>query len=185
MDVVERARLLMVALVLLCGAPVKGDCQDAGKLMETYPERLVRVEKLAPGFGGMFTDEDGRLVIYLLDTSTADKAKAAIEVVFGASLVPAKGIRALQGQYTVTQLKRWLERATRLMEHPGVHVVALDEASNRIAIGIYAESRREAVNRRLRALGIPQQAVVVQIRDAIAPVAPARTTPKRRDKVRP
>src|SRR5438128_6497029 len=73
--------------------------------IETYDDLLVRVEKKAPGFGGMFIDSDGRLAVYLRDRSQLPAARSAIESVFGSSRVPAAGMRSLQGQYAVSQLK--------------------------------------------------------------------------------
>src|SRR5262245_56120991 len=80
--------------------------------MLSYNERLIQVEQKAPGFGGMFLGEDGRLVVYLLEPSKVATARSAIESVFGASIVPAAGVRAIRGQYTVSELRRWSERAT-------------------------------------------------------------------------
>src|SRR4029453_9166757 len=69
--------------------------------MEIYDDLLVRVEERAPGFGGMFIGQDGRLAVYLLDTSQLARARSAIEAVFGAEQVPAAGVHALQGRYKV------------------------------------------------------------------------------------
>jgi sulfur carrier protein ThiS len=128
------------------------------------------VEKSAPGFGGMFTGEDGRLVVYLLDASQITAARAAIEAVFGPSQVPAAGIRAARGRYTISQLKRWSERANKLLELPGVTMVDMDEARNRVTIGVEEESRLAAVEKALRTLRIPREAVVVEVKGQIIPL---------------
>jgi hypothetical protein len=131
--------------------------------MESYDELLVRVEERAPGFGGMFIGQDGRLAVYLLDASQLVAARSAIETVFGAQRVPAAGVRPLKGQYTVSQLKRWTERATEMLEVSGVTTVDLDEAKNRVAIGIEVESRTRTVEQALVSLGIPRKAVVISV----------------------
>ena len=46
---------------------------------QTYDDLLVRVDEQAPGFGGMFIDADGRLAVYLLDTSQLRATRAAID----------------------------------------------------------------------------------------------------------
>lgn len=143
--------------------------------METYDERLVRVEKAAPGFGGMFTGEDGRLVVYLLDPSGIAAARAAIEAVFGASHVPAAGMRALRGRYTVSQLKRWSDRATELLEMPGVTLADLDEARNRVVIGLEDPSKTAAVTRALKPLGIPRDAVAIEVMGPIRQLDASQT----------
>jgi hypothetical protein len=152
--------------------------------MESYDELLVRVEERAPGFGGMFIGQDGRLAVYLLDVSQLVAARSAIETVFGAQRVPAAGVRPLKGQYTVSQLKRWTERATEMLEVSGVTTVDLDEAKNRVAIGIEVESRTRTVEQALVSLGIPRKAVVIAVTGQIR--ALNRKQPKSRstDRVR-
>ena len=100
--------------------------------MERYDDLLVRVEQQVPGFGGMFVDRQGRLAVYLLDESQLGAVRAAIEAVFGVESVPAAGVRALPGQYVVSQLKAWSEMAAAVLELPGVTAVDLDEARNRV-----------------------------------------------------
>lgn len=140
--------------------------------METTDDLLVRVERRAPGFGGMFIDSDGRLAVYLLDTKQLGAARSAIEAVFGSSRVPAAGVRAVRGQYTVSQLKAWTERAGALLEIPGVTLVDLDEAKNRVTIGVEAESRTQAVEQALSSLEVPRDAVRIQVTGEIRPLDP-------------
>lgn len=145
--------------------------------MESYDDLLARVEERVPGFGGMFIGQDGRLAVYLLDLSQLAAARAAIEAVFGTQRVPAAGVRALQGQYTVSQLKRWTERATEMLEVSGVTAVDLDEAQNRVAIGLEDGSRAQTVEQALVSLGIPREAVVIEVTGPIR--ALDRSQPRR------
>jgi hypothetical protein len=138
--------------------------------MERHDDLLLRVEQQVPGFGGIFIDREGCLAVYLLDTSQIGAARAAIEAVFGVDSVPAAGVRALQGQYVVSQLKAWSEMAAAVLELPGVTAVDLDEARNRVAVGVEHESRTRAVERALSAITIPRQAVTIQVTEKIRPV---------------
>jgi hypothetical protein len=140
--------------------------------VETTDDLLVRVERRAPGFGGMFIESDGRLAVYLLDTKQLGAARSAIEAVFGSSRVPAAGVRALQGQYAVSQLKAWTERAGTVLEMPGVTIVDLDEAKNRVTIGVEAESGTRAVEQALSSLEVPRDAVLIQVTGEIRPLDP-------------
>lgn len=140
--------------------------------MEPNDDLLVRVERQVPGFGGMFIDRQGQLAVYLLDTSQLGAARTAIEAVFGVDSVPAAGVRALQGQYVVSQLKTWSAMAADLLEMPGVTAIDLDEARNRVAIGVEHKSRTRAVERAISAIAIPRQAVTIQVTEAIRPVHP-------------
>lgn len=138
--------------------------------METHDDLLVRVGEKVPGFGGMFIDTDGRLAVYLLDPSELDAARVAIEAAFGADRVPAAGVRALQGQYTVSQLKQWTERAGEVLELPGVTMVDLDEARNRVAIGVENDARTRAVEEAITGLAIPREAVAIKVTGQIRPL---------------
>lgn len=140
--------------------------------METHDDLLVRVEKRVPGFGGMFIDSDGRLAVYLLNPAQLPATRAAIEAVFGTKWLPAAGVRALQGQYAVSQLKAWTERAGAVLTVPGVSVIDLDEAKNRVMIGIEDGSRTRAVEQALASLRIPREGVVIQVMGRIQPLDP-------------
>ncbi len=156
-----------LGLFFLASGTLIGFQEATSGPMKTYDERLIEVEKKVPGFGGMFLGEDGRLAVYLLDPSRITEAQAAIVSVFGASYIPAAGVRALQGRYAVSELKRWAERANALLEIRGVTIVDLDESRNLVAIGLEDASKRAAVEQRLKALGIPREAVAVESADAI------------------
>jgi hypothetical protein len=155
-------------------ATQRGD-QESGS-MEGHDDLLVRVEQQVPGFGGMFVDREGRLAVYLLDTSQLGAARAAIEAVFGMDSVPAAGVRAMQGQYVVSQLKAWSEMATAILELPGVTTVDLDEARNRVAIGIEHKSKTQAVERALSAIAIPRHAVTIQVTETVRPLRSPRVS---------
>ena len=140
--------------------------------MRTHDDLLLEVARKVPGFGGMFIDAEGRLAVYLLDTSQLPAARSAIESVFGSSRVPAAGVRALPGQYGITQLKTWVERATALLSTDGVTSVDLDEARNRVTVGIDDRSRQPAAERAVSSLRIPRKAVLIEVIGPIRPVRP-------------
>ena len=72
-------------------------------------------------------------------------------------------MRALQGQYVISQLKAWTERAGAMLSMPGVTMVDLDEAKNRVAIGIDDGSRRKALEKALVSLKVPRAALVIEV----------------------
>jgi hypothetical protein len=133
--------LVLAAILVSCwpGAPLIGAHQPTSPAEQimSHDDLLVRVEERAPGFGGMFLAPDGALVIYLIDPSELESARRAIEAIFGSDYVPAAGVRGLQGQYSASQLKRWVDTAsTGMLGVPGVTMVDLDEGRNRVSIGI-------------------------------------------------
>jgi len=52
----------------------------------------------------------------------------------------------------------------------GVTAVDLDEASNRVAIGVEDDSRRRAVEQALPGLAIPRETVVIEVTGEIRPL---------------
>jgi len=150
-------------------AQVRGASQEPAR-METHDDLLIRVEKYVSGFGGMFIDSNGQLAVYLLDAAQLDATRSAIEAVFGPSRVPAAGIRAIEGQYAVSQLKTWTERAGAVLKIPGVTMVDLDEAKNRVKIGVESSSQMPAVEKALSSLSIPRKAVSIEVTGPILPV---------------
>jgi hypothetical protein len=161
----------VVAALLTASAATGASVQEPHRVQtETYDDLLVLVEERAPGFGGMFIDPAGRLVVYLLDPSQLSIARSAIEAVFGPARIPAAGVRALRGQYVVSQLLAWTKSARALLEMTGVTLVDLDEAKNRVTVGVESESRAQAVKQALPSLGIPPATVVIKVTGRIRPV---------------
>jgi hypothetical protein len=139
---------------------------------ESYDDLLLRVNERVPGFGGMFIDSEGRLAVYLLDPVQLPAARSAIEAVFGPSTIPAAGIRALQGQYSILQLKEWFDRANTLLEMPGVSMTDLDEGKNRVTVGVEDASKVRQVEQSVGKLGIPCEAVNIEVTGPIVPRRP-------------
>ncbi len=118
----------------------------------------------------MYIDKDGRLAVYLKDPAQLSAARAAIESVFGRAAIPAAGAHAVAGQYTMSELAAWTRRANRLLSLPGVVFVDLDEARNRVAVGVDDDSRSQSVQKMLASLDIPRAAVIVETTEPIKPV---------------
>lgn len=174
----RKARLL-VAAVFLVAAGVIGfigsgmladDEAQSPSPLETYEDRLLRIAREVPGFGGMFIDQDGRLAVYLLDTTELAIAESAIAAVFGPQVVPPAGTKALQGQYTILELIQWRRQAIEILTLPGVSLVGLDEAANRVRVGVEDATRVGAVEQALQRLGIPREAVIIEVTGPITPV---------------
>jgi hypothetical protein len=162
--------LAVSAAVFLHEVPLAaGQSQNTTK-METHDDLLLRVERAAPGFGGMYVDEVGRLAVYLKDPAQLTAARAAIETAFGPGTIPAAGVHAVPGQYTMSQLAAWTRRANRVLSLPGVVFVDLDEARNRVAVGVEDNSRIQPIQKMLASLDIPRAAVVVETTEPIKPV---------------
>lgn len=144
------------------------------EMPKTYDDLLADVAERAPGFGGMFINEEGSLSAYLLDTSQRAAAETAIAAVFGPERVPPGGIRVLQGKYGFQQLKAWSDRMGVVSEIPGVILTDIDEGRNRLVVGVEKIALRRLVEEKLRELGIPPEAVLVEETGPVIPLSPTR-----------
>jgi len=111
------------------------------------------------GFGGMYTDESGALFVYLKDASRKANAERVIEAVFGTGRVPLSGIQVLHGRYGFEELRDWHERLIDVLAIDGVSITDIDEANNRLTVGLERMELRAAVEDELARLGVPLEAV--------------------------
>lgn len=109
-----------------------------------------------PGLGGYYF-EGGELVVRLKDASRADAARSVL------ARVAARGsgrIRVLPAQHTFLELSAWRDSWwDRILDLPGVSFVDLDEAANRVVVGLAEPAARGRVLGLLRASGVPLTAI--------------------------
>jgi hypothetical protein len=152
------------------------------KLAMTFDDELARVADRAPAFGGFFFDSaTGKLKVYSWNQTASGKAQAidALRAVFGDRL-PAAAIEVIAGNYGFGELKPWGDRLLELLSMPGVVLTDIDDARNRLRVGVERQATAGRVRDRLAVLGIPGEAVdVVEMR----PVRPLITN--LRAKIRP
>jgi len=153
---------------------------------ETLDEQLARLAEQIPGFGGIFLDENGRIAVYLVEgevtTLSVREVGATIARVLGwdEPRLRAGVIRILPGRYNFRQLKEWNDQIfPHAFELRGVRWTDIDEAQNRLRIGVENEAAAEEVIETLVSLGVPREAVIVE---EVEPILPMLTL---RDKVRP
>ena len=111
-------------------------------------EAFNRVNAMAPGFGGMFIDNNGFLVLQLRDTSARQLSIAAVAGVFGKfASVKGRSIRTQRVSYDVGQLAAFLETvADRIVaSRIPFSYLDLDERANKVAIGVPSPAESSAV----------------------------------------
>lgn len=128
-------------------------------------QELVRMGREIPGFGGLYYDQQGRPNVYLLHPQGAGAAVLK-------SLGPEARIR--QGDYEFEQLLDWRYELRPLLALPGVVYLDVDEARNRVVLGLDSTSRsksldRDRLERQLLFTRVPRPAVLLV--DA-APIEP-------------
>lgn len=130
---------------------------------KTLDEQLGEVAGRVPGFGGLFLDEANNLCVYLLDVSQKKAVEEAIIAVFGADFIPPSGVRPLKAQYSFSQLKTWHDRLTGpVLTIRGVVLTDLDEAKNRLRIGVEKREVIRRVEQKLVQLKVPRKAVIIE-----------------------
>lgn len=172
---------LVVALMTLIG----GAAMNSGELafaqtsspqsVQTLDDQFSAVAKQVPEFGGMFLSDDQATLYVYLTNPARDKiaaVRAAIVNVFGDKVVPKNGISARRGSFGFEQLREWYRAMVGpVLRAPGVTMTDIDEAKNRLSIGVQKESDKAAVGRLLEAAKIPTGAVNFLVTDRVAPVA--------------
>lgn len=133
-----------------------------------------------PGFGGLFLDH-GVPTVYLTDVGKRDGVERALGAFARARGFSAAQIRVIPGQYTYQNLDRWFGTisADAFAATPGVVYVDLDEASNRVTVGVERGIGGAGIRGLAARLGVPVGAVQVKETDPIQYAATLR------DQVRP
>jgi hypothetical protein len=91
----------------------------------------------------------------------------------------AKESKILKGKFDVLQLAAWRKSLDQVLSMPGVVFTDLDEQQNRLTVGIEASTERKSIEAQVNALGIPQEAVIIEVTE------PTRVQATLRDKRRP
>jgi hypothetical protein len=125
----------------------------------------------------MFIDDEGRLAIQLRGELAPERTLAAISEVFPEhALAPTRVINA---RYEFARLSAWHDELVGLLALPDVVFTDLDERRNRVTIGVANAAAMAAAERELEALGIPREAVIVEMTEPIHNVVTLR------DRIRP
>ena len=141
---------------------------------------LATLARVIPGFGGFYLDA-GVPTVYLLDPAARGPAERALGAYAAARGVTRAEIRVLQAQYDYRDLDRWFQRISdEAFSTPGVVYTDLDEAANRVAVGVEHAAAAASVRGLAARLGIPAAAVIVRetepihfvltLRDMVRPV---------------
>lgn len=126
----------------------------------TLDEEFSAVAQEVPGFGGMFYDESGDLVLYLTDPSRVTAATEALVRRFGSEILapsarsPLTQVRVRQGQYDYRRLHSWYNTIVRSLSIQGVVLFDIQEAWNRIHIQFESQSALDNARERMASLDL-------------------------------
>src|SRR6185295_7218467 len=157
------AAIALAALLALAqparSLPVSGESPA-----RSADRELARMGREIPGFGGLFYDGQGRPNVYLLDPRGTGAALKSL----------GQEVVVRQGEYEFARLLAWRYELRPLLALPGVVYLDVDEARNRVVLGLDADSRsksldRDRLERELLFTRVPRQAVLLE---EAAPVVP-------------
>lgn len=133
-----------------------------------------------PGFGGYYIDDTGAPTVWLTDPGRRAQAAAALSGFLESFGWTAADLKVRQARYDYQQLDAWYRTAWPIaLAVSGAVSTDLDEGNNRLRFtGINAAAVTRIVSA-LAGLGIPNDAMVVQVR------GPVRQVVGLRDKARP
>jgi hypothetical protein len=136
---------------------------------------FARVSQENPGFGGAFVDESGTLNIYMKGDAVSPmstRLASSLEMVG----VQAQGrqVRVLEGRYDFMELSAVRNQMNRVLGQEGVVFTDVDEARNRVTIGVSDRAAAALVRRTAAALGEDGAAVHVEMVEPIVFMATLR-----------
>ncbi len=144
----------------------------------TWDDRLAAID--VPGFAGFYTDDAGQLVVRSVngdvDRSAMADRLSQLRAVTAADL--PTDFRVEGADYAFVDLQRWRIKMRSLLPLPDVNSLSIDDAANRIALGITPGASTTALIAQLERLDVPVDAVTFKDQE------PAYLTATLRDKVR-
>lgn len=132
--------------------------------LESPPDLQADYARAVPGFGGLFIDPNGVPTVYLTDLGQRERTRQALITEVRARGFQPEQLRIVQSQFDYLQLDRWVKRASEsVFADPDVVFLDLDEARNRLVIGVTTTEGRARAASTLEGLGIPAAAVLVEV----------------------
>ncbi len=143
-----------------------------GKSYRGVEDEFVRIERDVRGFGGLFADSAGSIVLRLKDPSRRDAAVTGVRALSGRFRLPSQltdaldgrtPLRVLPAQYSMSELISLLRVAAQASLGESVIALDADERSNQVVV--YAESSVDSLRllERFAVAGLPPSAVRVVI----------------------
>lgn len=133
----------------------------AGKMI-TFDDRMAMIAQLQPAFGGLVFENGAMTVVTTRPELGVSALRSAITSVLGDARLRTMPMKARAGEYTFLQLYDWSKRLPAIFEVQGVLSFDIDEAKNRLRIGVEDEGVRQPLEKRLLELDIPLEAVVLE-----------------------
>ncbi len=153
-----------------------GGQRPVSKAYLTSDDQYAALVDEVPGFGGMFYDETGTLTIYLKDPSRLASARPSVAAFLAKRVqgIPSRlskvggdvnAARTRMASYDFRELLQLYRNiiVPGMAEIPGVTMGDIDEAKNRVAIGVDNAGQIAGARAVLKQLGVPENAVDIVV----------------------
>ena len=176
---VNRRLALSSAPVLLLAALACSDSNDvtAPETQDPGVPQAPSLDALAeqvPGFGGFYID-GGRPTVWLTDIAGRGPAVQALTSYMRGLGRPPEDLQVRRADYDYRQLTQWFMDASPVaLDMDGIVMVDLDEARNRVLVGVEHPGAIGAVRAALARAGLPDRSILVEVRAPIVPVVSLR-----------
>lgn len=112
-----------------------------------------------PGYGGLFV-QDGTVNVWVKGEADQEAVKAAVAEALGPDAAESQ-IVVRGATYTLAELEQW--QALDWLSIQGVNSIGVAQMENRLSIGVETEAAREQVMGAIDRLGVPAEAVTVEV----------------------
>lgn len=154
-------------------------CRDSTEVTAPEPAdpgiqlQAPSLEDLAarvPGFGGFYIDA-GRPTVWLTDMAARGAAAQALTPFMRGMGQDPAALQVRRGDYDYRQLTLWFNAASPVaLDMDGTVMVDLDEARNRVLVGVENAATIGTVRAALVRAGLPERSILVEVMRPIVPV---------------
>jgi hypothetical protein len=186
-----RRRLLLCRFAVLAPLTLAAACSEldspSGPSAAEPPEPAFAVQagdrgdemsalaRTVPGFGGLYLDDDGVPTLWLRNPAGRATAEPAVRAFLRARDIDAASLNVRQATHDWQQLERWFDRANdEVFALPGAVFVDIDEAANRLTIGVDGPAAAGQARAALARAGLPDDGYAVVETEPIYQVATLR-----------
>ncbi len=163
--------LIVMAVTLAASGGSDDESTASAAEFKTHDDLLLEINERVPEFGGMFLSEDNEILhVYVTEDSeytlNTEAVKQAIEDVLKADPTQRRELRLIPAKHSMLQLYKWYSEIQDMVwSNPNVTLTDLQEGENRIEVGVDSSDAVVTLETSLISLGIPRDAIVVQVRE--------------------
>ena len=150
---------------------------DAKRILEqkmpwkTIDDEFSEFSQRIPGFGGMFLNQDGKLVVHITASGLAQISEDELIAVLSETRyfgdffdqeLAADDLIITEGQFDFGQLSQWRDLILNQVSSSNIMFLDVDERLNRVAVGVEELAAIGGLESNLNILGVPEEAVIFE-----------------------